>query len=315
MKWTWGKKEDDAFHTAKNALQDDSLLAHYDESKQLLLACDASKYGLGAVLSHIMEDGEERPIAYASRTLTMAKKNYSQLEKEGLAIIFGVKKFHNYLFGQLFIIESDHQPLSFLFKEMKGISQTASSHIQKWALTLSAYKYSIHHKSGITLLNADALSRLPRPVTMCSDRQPADLLHLMDHLAGTPVQTVVIKDLTNKDLVLSQVRKFVLSGWPESTPPEFKPFKTKSLELSMIVGWGNRVVIPLQAQEAILSELHDAHPGMSKMKALVRNYVWWLIMDEQIEDLVKKRPECQESRAAPPTAPLCPWQWPDQPWN
>ena len=74
VNWTWGKKEDDAFHTAKNAFQDDSLLAHYDESKQLLLACDASKYGLGDVLSHIMEDGEERPIAYASRTLTMAEK-------------------------------------------------------------------------------------------------------------------------------------------------------------------------------------------------------------------------------------------------
>ena len=121
VKWTWGKK-DDTFHTAKNALQDDSLLTHYDDSKQLLLACDASKYGLGDVLSHIMEDGEERPIAYASRTLTVVEKNYSQLEKEGLAIIFGVKKFHNYLFGQPFIIESDHQPLSFPFKGIKGIS-------------------------------------------------------------------------------------------------------------------------------------------------------------------------------------------------
>ena len=265
-----------------------------------------------------MEDGEERPIAYASRTLTVAEKNYSQLEKEGLAIIFGVKKFHNYLFGLPFIIEFDHQPLSFLFKETKGISQTASSRIQRWALTLSAYKYSIHHKSGITLSNADTLSRLPRPVTTRSDRQPADLLHSMDHLAGIPVQAAVIKDLTNKDPVLSQVRKFVLSSWPESTPPEFKPFKTKSLELSTIDGcllWGNRVVIPPQAQEAILSELHETHPGTSKMKALARSYVWWPKMDEQIEDLVKKCPECQESRVAPPTAPLHPWQWPDQPWS
>ena len=105
-----------------------------------------------------MEDGQERPVAYASRTLTSAEKNYSQLEKEGLAIIFGVKKFHNYLFGRKFSIESDHQPLPYLFNET---SQTASSRIQRWAFTLSAYQYAIRHKQGATLSNADALSRLP----------------------------------------------------------------------------------------------------------------------------------------------------------
>ena len=80
-KWTWGWKQNEAFKAAKSALQDDSLLVHYDESKPLVLACDASQYGLGAVLSHIMEDGKERPVAYASRTLTPAEKNYSQIEK------------------------------------------------------------------------------------------------------------------------------------------------------------------------------------------------------------------------------------------
>lgn len=140
--WTWGSNEDKAFEAAKRALQDNSLLVHYDETKPLVLAC----YGLRAVLSHIMEDGQERPVAYASRTLSPVEKNYAQLEKEGLAIIFGVKKFHNYLYGRHFIIESDHQPLSYLFNEKKGISQTASSQIQRWALTLSAYQYTITTK-------------------------------------------------------------------------------------------------------------------------------------------------------------------------
>jgi len=80
-KWAWGQPQAKAFETAKNALQDDALLVLYDSPKQLVLACDASQYGLGGVLSHIMDDGLERPIAYTSRTLTEAEKNYSQLEK------------------------------------------------------------------------------------------------------------------------------------------------------------------------------------------------------------------------------------------
>ena len=67
---------------AKNALQNDTLLVHYNSNHQLVLACDASPYGLGAVLSHIMDDGQEQPITYTSCTLTAVVKNYSQLKKE-----------------------------------------------------------------------------------------------------------------------------------------------------------------------------------------------------------------------------------------
>ncbi len=80
--------------------------------EELILACDASPRGLDAVLSHIVDDGTERPVVYASRTLSAAKKNYSQVEKEGLAVVYAVKKFHNYLYGREFQIKSDHQPLS-----------------------------------------------------------------------------------------------------------------------------------------------------------------------------------------------------------
>ena len=98
-RWCWKSSQDEAFQAAKQALQADSLLVHYDSSKPLLLACDASPKGLGAVLSHIMEDGQEHPIAYASRTLTPAEQGYSQLEKEGLAVVFGVKRFHIFIYG------------------------------------------------------------------------------------------------------------------------------------------------------------------------------------------------------------------------
>ena len=91
--WHWGKDQ----QQSKSFLKSSRLLVHYDDKKELILACDASENGLGAVLSHKMEDGSEHPISFASRTLTKAETNYSNLEREALAVIFGVKKFHQYL--------------------------------------------------------------------------------------------------------------------------------------------------------------------------------------------------------------------------
>ena len=95
-----------------------------------------------------MDDGSELPVAFASRTLSSAEKRYSQLEKEALAIIFAVQKFHDYIYGRRFILYSDHKPLQYLLSETKQIPQLASSRIERWAVMLSAYNYSIKHKPG-----------------------------------------------------------------------------------------------------------------------------------------------------------------------
>ena len=128
--WVWGKDQSSAFEEVKKLLQSADLLVHFDPRKQLVLACDASPYGLGAVLSHVMEDGTEKPIAFASRTLAPPEKRYSQLDKEALAIIFGVKRFHQYLYGRHFIIHSDdeyaHDVLSnYTLRDYSGHLQTA----------------------------------------------------------------------------------------------------------------------------------------------------------------------------------------------
>ena len=111
IKWQWGPEQQRAFNTSKKSLTSDCILTHFDPSRALVLACDASHYGIGAVLAHRMEDGLNKPITFSSQTIAPAEKKYSQLEKEGLVVVFGVKRFHQYLYGREFTILSDHKPL------------------------------------------------------------------------------------------------------------------------------------------------------------------------------------------------------------
>lgn len=97
--WSWSKEADEAFNKAKSTICEDFLLVLYDPAKELILTTDSSSYGVGATLAHPI-DGVERPIAFASTTLSEAEKNHSQTDKEALAIIFGVKYYHNYLAGR-----------------------------------------------------------------------------------------------------------------------------------------------------------------------------------------------------------------------
>ena len=131
VKWQWTSSEAKAFQESKDLLTSNSLLVHFNPSQRLTLMCDASPYGVGAVLSQIDEQGVEKPVAYASRTLSQPERNYSQLEKEALALIFGTKRFHNYLYGCSFTLYTDHKPLQGLLNESKAILMLASARIQR----------------------------------------------------------------------------------------------------------------------------------------------------------------------------------------
>ena len=99
------------FEKVKKLITSDTVLTHYNPDLPVRLTCDSSAYGLGAVISHVMENGEERPNAFASRTLSAAEKNYAHVQKEALSIIWSIKKFYRYMYGRKFTLVTDHQPL------------------------------------------------------------------------------------------------------------------------------------------------------------------------------------------------------------
>ncbi|XP_056144368.1 uncharacterized protein K02A2.6-like [Lampris incognitus] len=111
-KWQGTTACEAAFRKVKELMVSQKVLTHYNPELPLRLACDASPYGVGAVLSHVMPDGVEKPIAYASRTLSKAEQNYAQIEREALGIVFGIRKFHQYLYGNKFTLLTDHRPLT-----------------------------------------------------------------------------------------------------------------------------------------------------------------------------------------------------------
>ena len=316
--WSWEAPQKKAFEEAKRQLTSQSLLVHFDPSKELILSCDASPYGIGAVLSHVMPNGTEQPIAFTSCSLSKAELKYAHLDKEGLAIIYGVKKVHQYLFGRQFTICSDHKPLQHIFAETRPIPSLASARLQRWALTLGAYSYQIQYKPGKDNSNADVLSRLPLPESPSSVPLPGETVFLLDTLQTSPVDATQIRTWTNSDPLLARVRDMVLKGWSNTSEEDLKPYQHRQNELSVHAGCilpGNRVVIPSAGYQKVLELLHQGHPGITRMKALARSFVWWPGMDSDLENKVKLCPSCQQNQKTPEVAPLHPWEWSQKPWS
>ena len=314
--WQWGPVQAKAFQQAKDLLMSSDLLHHYDPEKPVVVSCDASPYGVGAVLSHRSEDGE-RPIAFASRSLSAPERRYSQLDKEALAIVFAVKRFHQYLFGRRFTILSDHRPLKYLLGETRGIPTLASARVQRWALLLSAYDYVIDYRPGSKHANADVLSRLPLPDEPATVPLPGELVCLVEMMQATSLSPELIRRGVDRDPLLSRVKENVRQGWKDTDDGEMRPFQNRKLELSLQDGcllWGSRVIVPPSERERIVSLLHEGHPGIARMKARARGYVWWPSMDRQLEDRVRSCGKCQQQLKLPQSSPLHPWDWPDRPW-
>lgn len=319
-KWKWTPECEDAFVQAKKLITSEEVLAHYDPQRPIKLECDASPYGLGAVLTQVMEDNTERPIAYASRTLTKTEKHYSQIDKEALALIWGVKKFHIYLFARRFTLRTDHKPLTAIFNPAKVIPATTAARLQRYALFLAGFDYDIEYRSSTKHCNADGLSRLPLGPTAKEPEQiddPAHAFHV-SQFNVLPVTCQKVRRETQRDPTLVKVYESTMKGWHNEQAPIMAPFYSRKDELTVHQGcimWGSRVVVPTKLRSQVLEVLHESHIGVVKMKALARSYIWWPGIDHEIEELAKGCSGCQRVQHAPKCSPLHPWEWPSTPWQ
>ena len=224
VKWACTEESEKAFVCSKSELVTDKVLVPYDEK---ILACDASPYGVGVVISHVMDDGEERPIAFASRTLTKSERNYLQIEKEALGIVFGVRQFQRYLYGRTFHLLTDHKQLVTILGPKTAVPTLAAARMQRWAVILQAYNYQAEYPSSAEHANADALSRLPCDISPMKEEAEMFIFSGLDEL---PVDSKDISMHTWRDPVfgpsvlnfhcIARVLEYTLVGWPNHVTEE-----------------------------------------------------------------------------------------------
>ncbi|CAH8507909.1 unnamed protein product [Schistosoma rodhaini] len=321
-KWHWTKECQYSFNEIKRILSSKLLLTHYNLNLEIIVASDASNYGIGTVISHRFPDGKEKPIAHVSRTLNPAERKYSQIEKEGLAIVFAVKKFHKMIYGRRFTLLTDHKPLLSIFGSKSGIPAYTANRLQRWAITLLAYDFRILYKSTEKFGQADVLSRLIANQKQESEDSIIATISLEEDIHqilqvainATPLSAEDIRRYTQEDGGLKRIISYLEHGWPAHIDNKnIEQYAHRRNSLSLVDGclmFGNRVIVPTSLRRKVMLELHAAHPGVARMKALARGYVYWPNIDTQIEEYVAKCSACAKAMKAPRKTEMQSWGTP-----
>ena len=212
----WGAEEKSAFEKLKEFISDQQRLAFYDVRKPVVIQCDASTVGLGAVL---MQEGQ--PVASVSRSLSKSEKNYVAIELECLAIVFACQRFHQYIFGKKVRIETDHKPLEIIVR--KPIL-SAPRRLQRMLLLLQQYSLEVVFRPGEQQVLADSLSRAPAGPTVISALEEEVVFQLQmikehEFLPISDQRIAAIKSAAARDTEYAMLSKIIKQGWPHSTNP------------------------------------------------------------------------------------------------
>ncbi len=314
----WDERHEAALNAIKRELCGAKILSYYDSdpNKTTILQCDASQQGLGAWLRQVDDDGTEQIVAMCSRSLTDTERNYSNIERECLAVKFGLQKFEYYLMGRHTIVESDHSPLQQIFK--KNIAE-ASPRIQKMILWCLRFDITVIYKPGRKIPVADALSRVCLP-----KKQPDQTRnHEVSFVSGitSPIDIARIKDASLQDSTLNMLKNAVFKGWPnmrKQCPQELWDYWNFRCDLVIddgLVLKGNRIVMPKSLQKEVLEAIHTGHQGETKCLLLARESVFWPGITNDIREMIQKCDACSRHQAAPSKLPILQPDLPTKPWE
>jgi len=316
--WNWTDEHELAFKAIKKAVASTPILKYFDSSKPTVGSGDASSTGLGFVL---MQD--EHPITYASRALTTAEQNYSQIEKELLAQVFGLEHNHQYVYGREVTLYTDHKPLVAITK--KPLS-AAPKRLQRLLLRLQNYDVDIKYKPGSEMYVADTLSRAyvdtnTNNMSRSEVEIEVESIHAFDYIPMSEPQFNEIKAETAKDQTLQTLKHTILQGWPDkqsSVPADIKDYFNYRDELAVqdgVIFKGNRCIVPISLRQKIKEKLHRAHIGIQGCLRRAREVVYWPSMNQEITEYIEQCDICNTYAPKQQKEPLIVHDVPHRPWQ
>ena len=313
-KFLWASSQEHAFLQLKSLLCSAPILAYPQFNKRFFLQTDASDSGLGAVLTQVDNNGCERVISYASRSLSDREKVYSTTEKEALAIIFAVSHYRVYLLGREFTLVTDHSALQWLQSvEPKG-------RLARWVMALQEFCFIVKHRPGTANKNADALSRLPQQPRDSSGTStpPPSAIPIF---AITMIPGYNLQQAQLDDPYLSKVINFKLDNMPK--PPYFvwgrekmlRPFWHCWEDLHVVNGLLVKrlcvdqslpqyaFVIPEHLVQSVMQGLHcspfSGHLGIKRTLQRAKERYFWPHMNNELQNFVRHCQVCAQAKLDP----------------
>lgn len=312
----WSEDHQETFTKLKQLVGHNIGLTYFNPQEKTTLEVDASLKGLGAVLVQ-----NNMPTAFASKALTTAQSNYSNIERECLAVIFGIQRFHQFLFGKEFEVITDCKPLEMIFRKPL---HSAPPRLQRIMIKVQGYNFTVRHKAGIDNILPDVLSRLPNPHTAEEfelDKSVDNIDLDIDMLNFSYDKQSHIRNEVICDTTLSKLIQIIYEGWPttmKDLPVDIRPYWNYRDELGVsngILFKGNQVIIPESIRMDILKQLHEGHQGIEKTRRLARQYVYWPNFNKDIEKLCSSCKFCQEQQPKQAKEPIISHERPNKKWQ
>ena len=311
----WDEPQSRAFERVKQTITQSPVLVYYDPNKELTLEVDSSKDGIGACLMQ-----ENRPIAFASKSLTQAEIGYAQIEKELLAILFGCKRFHQYTYGRRVTVHSDHKPISAIMR--KPIS-AAPPRLSRMLLQLQKYSIDVIHKSGKDIPVSDFLSRSSLPDTFENLSAGLDLhVHaVLQQLFVTDKWLEAVQQAILQDRQMQALQNMIVQGWPEtrsSCEQSVLEYWNHRDELSIEEGLifrGQKIVNPKPLRAEMLKQVHTGHLGVTKTLERAKDNIFWPGMAKEIQEYVLHCEVCLTHRDSNAKESLMPHEVPQGPYQ